>query len=43
MPVDLSKMARTEFTGVPRSTQFVVWNFRRSDFFPMPKVEAVLC
>lgn len=45
--------AAEKFTGIPRSTQFsvayqpwfefkVVWNFRRSDFFPVPKVKAVL-
>lgn len=49
----VQKEAAEKFTGLPRSTRFSVfyqpwfefkirWNFRRSDFFPMPKVEAVL-
>lgn len=49
----VQKEAAAKFTGVPRSTQFsvahqpwfefkVVWNFRQSDFFPAPKVKAVL-
>lgn len=47
------KEAAAKFTGMPRSTQFSVsyqpwfefkirWNFRRSDFFPVPQAEAAL-
>lgn len=49
----VQKEAAAKFTGIPSSTQFSVfyqpwfefkirWNFRRSDFFPVPQTEAVL-